>query len=394
MPSDIDTPDLANLANLAKDWDSLHTSVPTMLYHYTTAAGLMGILNSHRLWATNARFLNDPTEIRYALKVVSDTMRENEQPYKEALKAEPTLTVPDIAAALSGRKIPRIESWAKDLLEVFDHQREVYVTSFCEQGDLLSQWRGYAAGGGYAIGVSAREIWQPVNARPGPPVLLRKVIYDPENQRRIVSRWVRAMFDLDLAWRRARRDELNVSFQDGKKNPAQPPNRPPSAASVTRRTKSQKQAEAKPFLASLPHIAATLRVLKSARIFKALGDQGKSLKQIEEIQTGITRFLAECLISFKDPAYYEEREWRAIQFGLDSPLVKFRTQEGNIVPFVELDLTAAEGSAPGRLPIRKITYGPTLEPGLSERALKILCGTSGYSDTEVTVSQSSIPYRG
>jgi hypothetical protein len=34
-------------------------------YHYTDAAGLIGILTSHRLWATDIRFLNDPSEGRY-----------------------------------------------------------------------------------------------------------------------------------------------------------------------------------------------------------------------------------------------------------------------------------------------------------------------------------------
>lgn len=140
-------------------------------------------------------------------------------------------------------------------------------------------------------------------------------------------------------------------------------------------------------------LSAPLQVLETYGLFKALGNQRKSLEQIEEIQARMTQFLAECLISFKDPAYREEREWRAIQFGLDAPSIKFRPQEGNIVPFVELDLTAAEGSGRGRLPIRRIRYGPTLEPGLSDRALEIFCDSLGYSDPKVTVSQSGIPYR-
>jgi hypothetical protein len=32
------------------------------LFHYTTAAGLLGILNSSTLWATDLRFLNDAQE--------------------------------------------------------------------------------------------------------------------------------------------------------------------------------------------------------------------------------------------------------------------------------------------------------------------------------------------
>jgi len=205
----------ADLQSLAKEWESLHAERPPMLYHYTTAAGLIGIVGSQRLWATNARFLNDPSEIRYALRVISDTVGEMEKAYLEACRAEPTLShFPDMASALLNLKAPRIELWAKDLLKAFDQQREV-----------------------------------------------------------------------------------------------------------------------------------------------------------------------------------EEAEWRVIQFGLDAPLVKFRTSGGGIVPYVELDLTAETSDRP-RLPIRTITYGPTLEPAVSERALKMLCSTAGYSDSEVIVRQSSIPFRG
>jgi Protein of unknown function (DUF2971) len=366
------TPDLPMLL---EEWDRIHNDPPAVLYHYTTAAGLMGIIASQRLWATNARFLNDPSEIRYALKMISDTVAEREKAYLEARSAEPTLAVPDLAGIILGVGAPKIEIWAKDLLEVFHHQREVYVTSFCEDGDLLSQWRGYAsAGGGYAIGIAAGQVWRTTSMRP--PVILRKVIYDPETQRRIVSRWMQSMFDLDLAWRRARRDEIKNSLQPEKQRREQ-----------LHEEARQEQSGAKAGLFG--------HLFESARFFKVFRPaQEESLKRVTEIQTRVTQFLAECLITFKDPAYRKEREWRAIQFGIDAPAVKFRNRGGNIVPYVELDLAAAEGSAHDRLPIRAITYGPTLEPDVSDRALKMLCSTAGYNDAEVMVCQSSIPYRG
>ena len=110
---------------------------------------------------------------------------------------------------------------------------------------------------------------------------------------------------------------------------------------MTRSTKGQKQAKAKSGLGGLLGNPEWRNI--GVKFLEALPPaQRKSFQQIAEIQSRMTQFLAECLISFKDPAYYEEREWRAIQFRLDAPLVKFRTQEGNIVPFVELDLTTAE----------------------------------------------------
>ena len=37
---------------------------PEVLYHYTTLQGLMGIVKSNRIWASNAHYLNDVNEIR------------------------------------------------------------------------------------------------------------------------------------------------------------------------------------------------------------------------------------------------------------------------------------------------------------------------------------------
>jgi len=44
------------------------------LYHYTTAEGLRGIVESHELWATAAYYLNDSAEVAYGCKVVSEAL--------------------------------------------------------------------------------------------------------------------------------------------------------------------------------------------------------------------------------------------------------------------------------------------------------------------------------
>jgi hypothetical protein len=41
-----------------------------IVYHYTDAAGFLGIISSGRFWATNADFLNDPSETTFALAAV------------------------------------------------------------------------------------------------------------------------------------------------------------------------------------------------------------------------------------------------------------------------------------------------------------------------------------
>jgi hypothetical protein len=40
--------------------------VPPLLYHFTDAPGLRGIVESHALWATHIYYLNDAQEFGYA----------------------------------------------------------------------------------------------------------------------------------------------------------------------------------------------------------------------------------------------------------------------------------------------------------------------------------------
>src|ERR1019366_1397698 len=50
------------------------------LFHYTTAAGLLGILRSSSLWATDLHFLNDAQEAIYAQEWVTDAVRGMKNP--------------------------------------------------------------------------------------------------------------------------------------------------------------------------------------------------------------------------------------------------------------------------------------------------------------------------
>ena len=45
--------------------DDADAASETVIYHYTSLAGFISILKSNRIWATNFRFLNDPTEVEY-----------------------------------------------------------------------------------------------------------------------------------------------------------------------------------------------------------------------------------------------------------------------------------------------------------------------------------------
>jgi hypothetical protein len=104
-----------------------------IVYHYTSQKGLIGILTTKKIWATSIRYLNDSMEFLYTLNIMKDQidsrLRSNEPP-----------------------RIHKILDQLKSQLEAITNIN-VCVACFSDNGDLLSQWRGYCPdGGGFAIG--------------------------------------------------------------------------------------------------------------------------------------------------------------------------------------------------------------------------------------------------
>lgn len=150
---------------LIRDWLVPADLKTRIVYHYTSAAGLIGILSSGVLRGTNASFLNDASEIEHGLTVCLDVLKEEQEGRSSV--AERTLLERAIGLMRD------------DALPT-----EVYVTSFSGRRDLLSQWRGYgSADGRFCIGFqlsqfSERDFLQ----------LPRPVDYSLESQREQVRR--------------------------------------------------------------------------------------------------------------------------------------------------------------------------------------------------------------
>ncbi len=142
---------------------------PELLFHYTNSAGMRGILDSSRLWATNFRFLNDSSEVAYGVTLFTLVV-------KELLKD----TKNEIVSAFLNRTLVTANA--------FEGMFDCYIACFCERDDLLNQWRVYAgSGGGFAIGLKGDEIgrrWGDLH--PTQDFLLRKVIYDEEEQKKLI----------------------------------------------------------------------------------------------------------------------------------------------------------------------------------------------------------------
>ena len=63
-------------ATLFRRWEALHGSRPAVLYHYTTASGLLSMIKSGHLWATELRYMNDPREFLHGAEVILGVIKQ------------------------------------------------------------------------------------------------------------------------------------------------------------------------------------------------------------------------------------------------------------------------------------------------------------------------------
>ena len=128
---------------LFDQWQALHTSPPATLYHYTTAQGLLSMMKSGHMWATESRYMNDPREFLHGADIMLQVMN------RLVKRKNPPQALRDVKAQI-----------ARHIEEKFQNVR-IFCASFCSAGDLLSQWRGYGdSGGGYGV-ASAPAAWGP-----------------------------------------------------------------------------------------------------------------------------------------------------------------------------------------------------------------------------------------
>lgn len=151
---------------------------PPTLYHYTSAAGLLGIVQSRELWATNIHFLNDRREFAHALEVAKEGIGER------------VTQEPDAHAVRFAARLEEIVGQIKEL--------NACVFSLSGESDMLSQWRAYCPrAGGYALGFDSRRLSQLAGNQ---SFLLVKCVYEREEQRALIREAVSEAFDALSEW--------------------------------------------------------------------------------------------------------------------------------------------------------------------------------------------------
>lgn len=136
--------------------ESLKNPIPSILYHYTTQKGLLEIVDTKTIWATDIFYLNDSLEYEYAAKLIQDVIDE----YLVNSQSPPARTVDtSLARKVTPEKLQQLmlESTKKGISSLTRFR--IYVCSFTEEGDQLSQWRGYCPNGnGFSLGFETSHL--------------------------------------------------------------------------------------------------------------------------------------------------------------------------------------------------------------------------------------------
>jgi Protein of unknown function (DUF2971). len=140
-----------------------------ILFHYTSLAAAINIVTTRTLWASSIHHLNDGTEFRIGY---------------DLLRSEIDRIAPD------DKRLAAFTDAVRFAL-VSTQQVNVFVGSFSENGDLLSQWRSYCPPGkGVSIGFDSADLAGSAVAQ---DFELVKCIYDPEEQHETVRTTLHAV---------------------------------------------------------------------------------------------------------------------------------------------------------------------------------------------------------
>ena len=159
-----------------------HSNEPPEFFHYCSAQGLKGILESRLFFASDVLSLSDYSEVVHGRDMACELLKKRSSPLAEHLHD----------AFQQGRRLGGLgETWF------------VHVVCLCGSKDVLSQWRGYSGTGGFAIGLDPAKLEQRVKQS---DFAILKMVYDREEQQRVLAE---AIENFEEVFRELAPDSLN-----------------------------------------------------------------------------------------------------------------------------------------------------------------------------------------
>jgi hypothetical protein len=303
-----------------------------VLYHYTTADGLKGIVENDELWATSAYYLNDSTEIMYGYQLID-----------EALEAWRKKVNPPENSMAGGLVYTLQRQFGHDYLKR-NIITPIYLTCFCEEDNLLSQWRAYGQSGGYSVCFR---------------VLSEGIVYGLKPEPSVYSaRCVKVEYD--------RGEQLHriVELLD--------------------------------FLVPITDDAQVTEAIRSLDNLSSFG--------FGWLSGTISEILMDESVAFKNPAFAVEKEWRLVvrsrellKQGTDDGdhtklQIRFRAARGQLTPYVRLIPSGTAFPITGdgkKLPIESVHCGPVGDRVSTWMAVRMLLDRYDYKAARI--HRSEIP---
>ena len=146
--------------------EALFSELPQeTLYHYTSLSGVLGIIGSRTLWASDIRYMNDSAELRHTADLVDREVGERIN---------------------NGHSRPHLLTcfldWVKNRIT---NGHILFGASFRANGNLLSQWRGYSAiGKGARLGFNPETVSRCAQMQ---QFRMGRCIYDRQTQQHLIA---------------------------------------------------------------------------------------------------------------------------------------------------------------------------------------------------------------
>lgn len=142
--------------------------------HYTSQAGIFGIIGAQLIRASNIKFLNDEQEFLHALELIKEII-----PKAKIKKDSPDFKV-------YSEYIKSIEEKLKSL--DIHTAESIYTFSVSKELDLLSQWRGYCPqNNGYCLVMNMKKVYSKIKKQYANSYLL-KCVYDRKEKDELLKK--------------------------------------------------------------------------------------------------------------------------------------------------------------------------------------------------------------
>lgn len=340
------------------------------IYHYTNANALKNILEKESLWVSNARYLNDSSEIKYSLDLISSVAEEIEK-----------LSFADNSRTHTERI--KISNLFEEMMNVLNERileilEEVYVLSTSTNKDSLTLWNNYSNFEGYNIGFEKERLDR----------VLRQCNLKEDNDGNIIT-----VADFRIIGKDSNKhiniDSFNIIGTNVVYN-------------------IQKQKEMindylsilfNDICGELYHISELIVNKKLEKTFECPYTIKESIKRFY-IQIMASK-LALISVFLKSPQFYQEEEIRYVFVKRNnednknerSNILKYRINNGVYIPYIEVSFKNEKQSNEHKIPINSICIGPKNNLDIAELGIKSILNDLGYDLGKIKVKKSEIPLR-